>query len=109
VWNGLIGRLKAEFELQEVTGKRQLSVGDAVLRRVVRASVIHKKLLMSRLNCFLILLEAYSRLGIHVTAVNTDARIVSTGCREEIGKFSTSTLCQRATMSSLIIRRIRDI
>ncbi len=53
-----------EFELEEVAGQRQLLVGDAVLRQAVSASVIRKKLLMSRLNWFFILLEAYSRLGI---------------------------------------------
>jgi hypothetical protein len=59
VWNGLTGHVKAwEFEFEEVAGQRQLSVGDAGLRQVVRASVIRKKLLMSRLNWFFILLEA---------------------------------------------------
>jgi hypothetical protein len=54
VWNGLKGHLKTkEFELEAVAGQRQLSVGDAVLRQAVRASVIRKKLLMSRLNWLL--------------------------------------------------------
>jgi hypothetical protein len=99
----LTGHLKAkEFELEEVAGQRQLSVGDAGLRQVARERDSQKASDVAFELVLYFIGSVIETWNIPETAVNTDARIVSTGCREEIGKFSSATSCRWANMSSLI-------